>query len=874
MWPPIFRTLFPSARNRSQRRARARSLGFRPQIEILENRTLLSVTKWTGLGADTNWSTPRNWSNGVPAASDMAVFDNTAGAHLQATVDAAFAGAIDSLDLSWNGTLTVASPLMVANDTTFDNGTLTGNSDLTVDGTLTWSGGAKMTGFGSTTVAAGGVLYIMANGNKTLDTRTLVNSGTAVYQGTSGISGSGTIINNGSFEDKGDFSLSGSLTFNNAGTFTKTSGTGTTQIQNGVAFNNSGTVLINNGTLSLEGGDVSSGSFTVTALATLQFSGGTHFLTADSAISGNGTVIFSGGVTNIGGGYDLQTGLTKFTSAFCTANFTAPITSLGNTLDMSSGGTANFSGGAPITVNRLFLSTFATLSGSDDVTVTGQMTWSGGMMSGSGAFTIASGATLIINNGEVLQRNFTNAGTMNWTSGNITLNNGGSFTNSGTLNDMSDHSFSGNGGIFTNSGSYVKSAGTGETNFSVVFNNSGSAAVNRGTLTLNNGGNVDGSFAVAGSATLNLSSGNFTFSPSSSVTGSGTVILNAATTVAGSYDLQTGTTKIPNTFVMVNFTSPVTSVGSTLLIDGFVNFSGGMPITVGTLSLTTFGTLTGSDDVTVTSSLSWKAGMMSGSGSTIVAAGGSLMIAGSFSSNLVGRNFRNDGTASWVGSGGITLTDGSVFTNTGTFTDQDNHTLSGNGGTFNNLGTFIKAVNAGVTTISNNIFFANSGSVQVQDGKLSFAESYIQTDGSTMVSAGATLASSNGVRILGGVLSGSGTISGNVTNAGQVNPGGDGFTGVLTINGNYTQTATGALGIVIDGEAPGTGFDQLVITGSATLDGTLSVSLGSDLVPNSGDTFQILMFGSARGAFATTNIDPAFMASPLYDPHDVSVVAN
>src|SRR5438270_13399718 len=94
-------------------------------------------------------------------------------------------------------------------------------------------------------------------------------------------------------------------------------------------------------------------------------------------------------------------------------------------------------------------------------------------------------------------------------------------------------------------------------------------------------------------ATLNLSAGNFTFSASSSITGSGTVVLNATTTIAGSYDLQTGTTKIPNTFVMVSFTSPVTSVGSTLLIDGFVNFSGGMPISVTTLGLTTFGTLMG-----------------------------------------------------------------------------------------------------------------------------------------------------------------------------------------------------------------------------------------------------------------------------------------
>jgi hypothetical protein len=293
-----------------------------------------------------------------------------------------------------------------------------------------------------------------------------------------------------------------------------------------------------------------------------------------------------------------------------------------------------------------------------------------------------------------------------------------------------------------------------------------------------------------------------------------------------------------------------------------------------TLSLTTFGTLTGSDPVTVTGSLSWKGGVMRGPGATTIAAGGTVAFGGAFSANLDGRNFENDGTATWAGSINIDLSNGSVFTNTGTLTDQDNHGLSGNGGTFNNLGTYIKSVNAGETDVGSNVLFTNRGSVLLQMGKLSFGAGYTQTDGLTLVSAGSTLVASQGVNILGGVLAGSGIINADVTNAGQVSPGGDGAAGVLTINGKYTQTATGVLNMEIGGDAPGSGYDQLVISGSATLDGMLNVNVLNGFVAPSGETFPILTFASLNGTFATTNLDPAFMSSPLYDPMDVTILTN
>jgi hypothetical protein len=55
------------------------------------------------------------------------------------------------------------------------------------------------------------------------------------------------------------------------------------------------------------------------------------------------------------------------------------------------------------------------------------------------------------------------------------------------------------------------------------------------------------------------------------------------------------------------------------------------------------------------------------------------------------------------------------------------------------------------------------------------------------------------VNIQGGTLSGSGTIAGSLTNAGEVDLGSS--PGTLTINGNYTQTAAGALNLEVGGPA-------------------------------------------------------------------------
>jgi hypothetical protein len=88
------------------------------------------------------------------------------------------------------------------------------------------------------------------------------------------------------------------------------------------------------------------------------------------------------------------------------------------------------------------------------------------------------------------------------------------------------------------------------------------------------------------------------------------------------------------------------------------------------------------------------------------------------------------------------------------------------------------------------------------------------------------------------------------------------------------QTAAGILNLEIGGYSAGIDFDQLAISGQATLDGTLNVSLINGFVPMSGYFFQVLTFASLSGAFATTNLGPSFMYPPQYDATDVTLVAS
>lgn len=104
-----------------------------------------------------------------------------------------------------------------------------------------------------------------------------------------------------------------------------------------------------------------------------------------------------------------------------------------------------------------------------------------------------------------------------------------------------------------------------------------------------------------------------------------------------------------------------------------------------------------------------------------------------------------------------------------------------------------------------------------------------------------------------GTLGGSGSVTGAVTNAGVVRPGNS--AGILS-TGGFSQT-TGALNIELGGANPGTGYDQLVVSGAATLGGTLNVTLINGYNPASG-TFTIIQGGAVSGTFLVQNLPAGF----------------
>jgi hypothetical protein len=93
-----------------------------------------------------------------------------------------------------------------------------------------------------------------------------------------------------------------------------------------------------------------------------------------------------------------------------------------------------------------------------------------------------------------------------------------------------------------------------------------------------------------------------------------------------------------------------------------------------------------------------------------------------------------------------------------------------------------------------------------------------------------------------GALGGTGTIAGNVANAGgAIKPGA--APGVMTIVGNLGETMPSDLAIELGGTTPGTEYSQLIVDGTTSLSGKLDLSLVEGFSLTSGETFDIVGTG-------------------------------
>jgi hypothetical protein len=164
----------------------------------------------------------------------------------------------------------------------------------------------------------------------------------------------------------------------------------------------------------------------------------------------------------------------------------------------------------------------------------------------------------------------------------------------------------------------------------------------------------------------------------------------------------------------------------------------------------------------------------------------------------------------------------------------------------NNVGTIVADPGAGNTVGLLNLAARSSGRVQTKSGTLAFSGVAPAITGGTFTLAGGDVSvpSSAPLTLMGGRLSGQGTVHGPVKNtAGTVTPGGSAI-GRITLDA-YQQASGATLGIQV---ASLTTADRLVVTGAAALGGTLAVAkLGTATVQRG--TVTVMTARSRTGTF-------------------------
>ena len=310
-------------------------------------------------------------------------------------------------------------------------------------------------------------------------------------------------------------------------------------------------------------------------------------------------------------------------------------------------------------------------------------------------------------------------------------------------------------------------------------------------------------------------------------------------------------------------------------------------------STLTFGpnlTITGATGLINTTSVAFNnLGTIAADPAAVGLVNGTITLSGTNWTNSGAINAKNGGTlhaqgtttnfaagtltgGTWQVFGGSTLR----LINSGVTTNAANIVLDGansnffrDAGTTNALAAFGANSAAGSFTIQNGRNFTSAGAVS-NVGSLTIglgstftlaAGNYTQTGGTTTVNGGL---SATGLDFLGGVVQGSGTITGNMADAGQVSPGVS--PGMLTVNGNYLQAGAGALNIEIGGLSAGAQFDQLSVGGAINLAGALNTSMIGGFVPAVGDAFRILDQtggGTVGGTFAGLPEGATFFADSV-----------
>jgi hypothetical protein len=245
------------------------------------------------------------------------------------------------------------------------------------------------------------------------------------------------------------------------------------------------------------------------------------------------------------------------------------------------------------------------------------------------------------------------------------------------------------------------------------------------------------------------------------------------------------------------------------------------------------GTLTGTGTLTITNSLDWLSGTMSGSGSTAISPSATLNLSGAAGRTLNGRTLLNRGAATWTSTANLIFNKGTFQNAAGAvFEAQNDRTISDNDGgatpaLFVNEGTFRKTIGTG-TTGFNGVPFNNSGLVDVQSGTLSLAGgTSTGTFGASSAASVVSFGSGTNILNTGALLQGSGVF--NLS----------GFSTALNVEGNITAPRFDMSGGTLGGSG------TLTVTGpfnwsGGTMGGNGSLDLPASAVLNMASPFGAL----------------------------------
>lgn len=462
---------------------------------------------------------------------------------------------------------------------------------------------------------------------------------------------------------------------------------------------------------------------------------------------------------------------------------TQSVATAGNTLTLNGEGDVNLNG-------RLLLSGGA-VSGTNQIRLTGAMTWSSGAIDTNAAVTVASGGSVTLasggNHAKFLHGSLTNGGVVTWRMyGNLAI--GGTLHNlAGALfeTQVTNRSITkyGDNARIVNGGIFRKSTDSGDIACSVPLHNSGTVDTRVGTLTFTGGSVLQSGSTFIGAGQTRLDAGTHTLNGDLYSTN---LVLYSGATLAGSGSLSGLVTWGEAT--IASGAAITVAPGSHLLMSS----GGNNPKEL-------YGSLTNAGTVTFSTY-------------------GNLIIGGTFH-NLAGALFD------------LQTTDRSI-------------TKADSAAVIINDGVFRRSSSSG--SVSCGVPIINNGTVEALAGTLSITGTFTNPAG-TLSLAGGTIIMSEPLVLAGGLLTGWGTLDADVTNAACIRPART--NGVLTLKGRCDQLLGGRMEFDLAGTDPGTNQSRLNITGAARLRGSVGVNWIDGYVPPPGTNFVVLTFDSRQGEF-------------------------